>query len=290
VFNSAVGGKPLSAIFISYRRDDSEDSARALYESLIPLFGKERLFIDVEDIALGFDFRQAVESSLSTCGVFLAMIGPAWLNIAVPNDPSGKRRLDNPSDTVRQEIATALKKGGTLPVIPVLIRGACMPSADQLPDDLKDLAFRNGLALNHTDWEANVKKLVDAITPRVRGPVTNVVSQESGANHQDAAPAMSRDFFLGRWRVDQVFGSLSGNTLVDYFSNGRFEGVDMEVSGNQGQRVDMSGTWDIEVLSTQLFRVTLRFDNGFEWSGKFKIIDQNHIHNIDTNYVAERVD
>jgi hypothetical protein len=280
----------VSAIFISYRREDSEDSARALYESLLPLFGKERIFIDVEDIVLGFDFRQAVESSLSTCGVFLAMIGPKWLDIATPNDPSGKRRLDKPSDTVRQEIATALKKGGNLPVIPVLIRGAIMPTADQLPDDLKDLAFRNGLALNHVDWEANVKKLVDAITPRVRGPLPNVNTQETGVNHEDAAQVASRDFFLGRWRVDQTIGAMSGDTVVDYFSNGKFEGVEMDVYGGQGQRIPSSGTWEFENLSSQVFRVTLRFDNGMQWRGKFKIIDRNHIHNIDTNYVAERVD
>ena len=83
----------LSAIFISYRREDSEDSARALYESLLPQFGKDRVFMDVEAIALGSDFRRAVDSSLSNCGVFLAIIGPVWLNITAPNDPSGKRRL-----------------------------------------------------------------------------------------------------------------------------------------------------------------------------------------------------
>lgn len=279
----------MSAIFISYRREDSEDSARALYESLVPLFGKERLFIDVEDVALGFDFRQAVESSLSTCGVFLAIIGPAWLNITAPNDPSGKRRLDNPSDTVRQEIATALKKGGSLPVIPVLIRGASMPTADQLPEDLKDLAFRNGLALIHLDWEANVKRLVDAITPRVGGAGTKASSQETVVDHQDAALATSSDYFLGQWRVDQIIGPLSGDNVMDYYSNGRFEGVELDVSGGQGQRIQTSGTWEFESLSTQVFRLILRYDNGVVWASKFKVIDRNHIHNIDMNYVAERV-
>jgi hypothetical protein len=160
----------LSAVFISYRREDSEDSARALYESLLPVFGKDRLFMDVEAIALGSDFRQAVESSLSSCGVLLAMIGPTWLDAKAPDNPSGKRRLDNPGDYVRQEIATALKKGSALPVIPVLVRGAAMPNADQLPDDLKDLAFRNSLTLSHLDWNGNVDKLVQAIRPHVGEP------------------------------------------------------------------------------------------------------------------------
>ena len=164
----------MSAIFISYRREDAEDSARALYESLIREFGKERLFMDVEAISLGSDFREAVERSLDNCGVFLAIIGPGWLGAKSPNDPSGRRRLDDPADFVRQEVATALKRGSDasdsrkrIPVIPVLVRGAIMPSADSLPDDLKNLAYRNALTLSHLDWDGNVQKLVAAIRPHV---------------------------------------------------------------------------------------------------------------------------
>jgi hypothetical protein len=172
----------LSAIFISYRREDAEDPARALYESLLPRFGKDRLFMDVEAIALGSDFRQAVEHSLSSCGVFLAVIGPEWLNVKSPDDPSGPRRLDNPGDYVRQEVATALKKGAGLPVIPVLVHGATMPTADQLPDDLKDLAFRNALTLSHLDWDGNVDKLVTAIRAYVGEPTNSpLAATSSGA-------------------------------------------------------------------------------------------------------------
>lgn len=160
----------MSAIFISYRREDSEDSARAVYQSLVPEFGKERLFMDVDSIALGFDFREAVERSLSSCGVFLVIIGPQWLNIKLPDDGSGRRRLDDSTDLVRQEIATGLKKGSSLPVIPVLVRGATMPTADQLPDDLKSLAFRNSLVLSHLDWDGTVQKLANAIRPFVGEP------------------------------------------------------------------------------------------------------------------------
>jgi hypothetical protein len=127
----------------------------------------------VEAIALGSDFREAVEGSLANCGVFLAVIGPTWLNAKAPDDPSGPRRLDNPGDYVRQEVASALKKGSRLPVIPVLVRGASMPTADQLPDDLKDLAYRNALTLNNLDWDGNVAKLVSAIRPHVGEPATS---------------------------------------------------------------------------------------------------------------------
>jgi hypothetical protein len=138
----------------------------------------------VDSIALGFDFREAVERSLSSCGVFLVIIGPQWLNIKVPNDESGRRRLDDPTDLVRQEIATGLKKGSSLPVIPVLVRGATMPTADQLPDDLKSLAFRNSLVLSHLDWEGTVQKLANAIRPHVG---------EHKDREQAATPAVSSD-------------------------------------------------------------------------------------------------
>ena len=177
----------MPAIFISYRREDAEDSARALYESLVPQFGNDGLFMDVEAIALGSDFRQAVERSLSSCGVFLAVIGPTWLDIKAPNKASGNRRLDDPNDYVRQEIATALKKGASLPIVPVLVRGATMPSADQLPDDLKDLAFRNALRLDHIDWDANVEKLVQAVRPHVGEPMNREQAATSTTSTSDAA-------------------------------------------------------------------------------------------------------
>lgn len=157
----------MSAVFISYRREDAEDSARALYESLVREFGKDRLFMDVEAIALGSDFREAVEHSLDDCGVFLVVIGPTWLDIKAADDPSGQRRLDNPGDYVRQEVATALKRGPGLPVIPVLVRGASMPADTKLPDDLKNLAYRNALTLSHLDWDGNLQKLVSAIRRHV---------------------------------------------------------------------------------------------------------------------------
>ena len=177
----------MSAIFISYRREDSEDSTRAIYESLRPRFGKERLFMDVEAIALGSDFRDAVERSLSNCGVFLAVIGPSWLNVKASNDPNAARRLDNPNDYVRQEVASALKKGKELPVIPVLVRGASMPTADQLPDDLKDLAYRNALTLNNLDWDSSVAKLINAILPHVGDPEALDLGTSQAARLQPAA-------------------------------------------------------------------------------------------------------
>ena len=83
-----------------------------------------------------------------------------------------------------------------------------------------------------------------------------VKPQSTSVNNQDAPLVASRDFVLGRWRVEQSFGSASGANVVDYFSNGRFEKTEMDVVGNQGQRITQSGTWEFEKLSDQAFRLT----------------------------------
>src|SRR5262245_7855268 len=145
----------MGAVFVSYRRGDSEGQARALSLELVRLLGKDSVFMDVDSIALGRDFRQVLQERLGSCDVVIALIGPAWLDA---KDGSGTRRLESPSDVVRQEIATALKRN--IPVIPVLLQGAQVPPPDRLPDDLKDLSFRNGFELGHTTWESDVREMV----------------------------------------------------------------------------------------------------------------------------------
>lgn len=148
----------MGGIFISYRRGDSEGQARALSLELANYIGDKAVFMDVDSIALGRDFRQSLHDSLESCDAFLALIGPSWLD---SKDAAGKRRLDDPTDFVRQEIATALKRN--IPVTPVLLQDAQMPSEQSLPDDLKDLAFRNGFELSHTRWRSDVREMVQRL-------------------------------------------------------------------------------------------------------------------------------
>src|SRR5262245_7963343 len=145
----------MGAIFVSYRRGDSEGQARALFNELTDLIGKNSVFMDVDSIALGRDFRQILQERLGSCDLMLALIGPDWLDI---RDASGNRRLEGASDFVRQEIAAALRRN--IPITPVLVRGAQMPAPEQLPDDLKDLAYRNGFELSHTRWDSDVREMV----------------------------------------------------------------------------------------------------------------------------------
>jgi len=148
----------VSGIFISYRRGDAEGQARALSIELAKYVGEQSVFMDVDSIALGRDFRQSLHESLESCDALLALIGPNWLDSA---DSSGRRRLDDPADFVRQEIATALKRN--IPVTPVLLQGATMPPQNCLPDELKDLAFRNGFELSHTRWHSDVREMLQRL-------------------------------------------------------------------------------------------------------------------------------
>lgn len=129
----------MKKIFISYRRSDSSYVASAIDKELVARFGKDAVFFDIDAIPLGADFRKHIAKSVGQCDVLLAVIGNAWVNAV---DDEGKRRLDNPVDSVRLEIEFALKR--EIPVIPVLVDDARIPAATELPDVLQGLSFRNG--------------------------------------------------------------------------------------------------------------------------------------------------
>lgn len=150
------------AIFISYRRDDTEGEAGRLFDDLTRAFGSNAVFMDVAGIEPGIDFRKAIDDNVAGCGVQLAIIGPTWATIA---GADGQRRLDNPNDYVRLEIASALKRN--IAVIPVLVHDAHMPHGDQLPDDVKDLAYRNSVEITHARWNSDVQLLIKALTQYV---------------------------------------------------------------------------------------------------------------------------
>jgi len=148
----------LDSIFVSYRRSDSQGEAGRLFDDLAKSFGEDKVFMDVAAIEAGRDFRKAIEEGVTKCGVLLVLIGLDWLEA---KDEHGVQRLADPSDFVRIETASALKRD--IPVIPVLVRGARMPAAEQLPDELKELAYRNCIELTHARWKSDVQLLVGAL-------------------------------------------------------------------------------------------------------------------------------
>lgn len=150
----------MSGVFISYRRDDSAAEARRLGEALGARFGAEAVFIDVEDIRPGDDFAEAIDEKVGFCDALIAVIGPRWSSAT---DAAGRRRLDDPADWVSLEIGAALERG--MKVFPVLVGGAKLPSASELPAPLAKLALRQAVELRPERFDADAERLGDALEP-----------------------------------------------------------------------------------------------------------------------------
>lgn len=189
----------MGAIFISYRRDDTDGHAGRLEGDLQRAFGKPAVFMDVSQIGVGKDFRKVIDEKLGACAVLIAMIGPKWLHI---EDDSGRRRLDKPDDFVRIETARALARENIV-VIPVRVKGAKMPAAGDLPDDLKDLPYRHGVELRHERWESDVQDLIRELREHV--PLLPASAPPLAAASQPGAEAA----YLAKFKLVMQDGAVS---------------------------------------------------------------------------------
>jgi TIR domain len=145
-------------VFICYRREDSAGFAGRIYDRLKASLGRDSVFIDVDNIPAGRDFVEVLSEHVGRCDALIAVIGRKWLASA---DNDSRRRLDDPTDFVRIEIEAALARN--VPVIPVLVDGAAMPRADDLPDVLKKLARRQGIEISHNRFDSDAERLTDAL-------------------------------------------------------------------------------------------------------------------------------
>lgn len=144
-------------IFINYRRDDSAPYAGRIYDRLERDFRGE-LFMDVDILEPGSNFKRALHEAVEQCDIFLTLIGPRWVDA---KDKKGKHRLADATDFVRVEISEALARD--IPLLPLLLDGTPMPSAEDLPDEIKDLSTRHAIPIRHASFHADMDKLVRAI-------------------------------------------------------------------------------------------------------------------------------
>jgi hypothetical protein len=142
-------------VFLSYRREDTGGRAGRLFDVLVSRFGVRNVFQDVSAVAPGLDFTAQVEAAIESCDAVLVVIGPNWLGDV---DHDGGRRIDRPDDFVRQEVSKALAKD--IPVVPVLVEGASLPLAEDLPDDMASLVLRQAVTLSDVSWHPDVNDLI----------------------------------------------------------------------------------------------------------------------------------
>lgn len=151
-------------IAISYRREDSSPVTGRLYDRLQIEFGRRNVFMDFDSIPFGVDFRDKIKHVLERARVLVAVVGPNWAG----SRDTGKRRIDDPTDFVRMEIAIALQRG--IPVIPVLLDNTTMPNVEDLPEELRSFVYRNALVLDTgVDFHHHAGRLIAGIHELVDG-------------------------------------------------------------------------------------------------------------------------
>ena len=146
----------MARVALSYRRADTAAQTGRLYDRLVQVLGAERVFMDVDSIRLGDDFVQAIEGAVDRADVLIVVIGKGWLT-----DERGERKIDDPHDFVRLEVGAALRSGKR--IIPVLVNGATMPAARELPEDLRALHTRQALSLSDHRFHSDVDQLVESL-------------------------------------------------------------------------------------------------------------------------------
>lgn len=248
----------MSRIFVSYRRDETSGHAGRLIDSLNRHFGKQRVFFDLQTLEPGVDWVEALEHALEECEVLVAVIGRSWLTAA---DKKGRRRLDNPDDPLRREVATALQRG--VRVVPVLVQGAEMPETSELPQDLARLTRRQAIELTDSRWGYDVgrlletlEKIVSPAPPQAEPPAQEKVPDlddlkaRLGGHIVPEPPPLSppnlAQLLPGSWQVQIVHPMIGMGTLnIQFDPAGWFRGQKfvpgMGLSAVQGQWQVMPG-------------------------------------------------
>jgi hypothetical protein len=181
-------------IFISYRRDDAAGEAGRLADHMNRRFGRGQVFLDIDTIDPGTDFVKVLQSSLRETAAVLVVIGQRWVAAA---DSAGARRLENAKDFVRLEVEESL--GRDIPVVPVLVQGAPMPRAEDLPPSMASLTTRQAVTLDHAEFHDDANRLCDHL--------------EKMLGLREAAPISG----LKRWWPAAVIGVLA-IALTGYFA------------------------------------------------------------------------
>ncbi len=196
-------------ICLSYRRSDSAAVAGRIYDRLAARYGTEAVFMDITGIPYGADFRERILKAWQGAELLIAVIGPAWLG----KKTEGPGRIHERLDPVRVEIETALRRD--MPVIPVLVGGASMPSHNELPRSIGKLAYRNGMPVDSSlDFEPHMQRLLTAIDRALGVKVATEPSLARQDGHRSSLDLPVR----GKTTID-LFGSLarSSRRLLPYF-------------------------------------------------------------------------
>jgi hypothetical protein len=155
-------------------------------DRLVNHYSAESIFMDIDNIPLGVDFREYVARTLENADIVLAIIGRKWAG----GTTKQKTRIFSSTDPLRIEIEKAFEFG--IPVLPVLVDGATMPDPDKLPESLKELPFRNAAIVdNGRDFHPHIDRLIRSMDLILEKSSSNP-SVEGSATREPAVPALAR--------------------------------------------------------------------------------------------------
>jgi TIR domain len=256
-------------IFINYRRGEDSGFAQALFIRLEQTFSSSSLFMDVDSIAPGEDFVRRLESQIAQCDVLLAVIGKGWIDAS---NERGGRRLEDPDDFVRIEIASALKQNKR--VIPVLLHDATMPRPEQLPPELRPLARRHAVRLTHERFRVDTEGLIKALQrtvgdttaaprsePQAQIPAVAAVSLIGDPDTPDQTPVpVGTAVTPINQRADLKLGIAAG---IEKLAE-RYEAINFGVISLLGAFLLVFGSYLAGVLDVEY--TTLHKQVGFGWA------------------------
>ena len=176
----------MAKIAISYRRSDSQDITGRIFDRLVQHYGKDTVFRDIDSIQPGIDFRTQIAAALGATDVLLVVLGPAWLG----RDRDNTTRIGNETDPVRIEVETALKRD--IPIIPVLVGGTRMPEVNELPQSLRDFAYRHAVTVDGgRDFDHHMDGLIRSLHRILHVPQGGKSGAAQAADSAVASPRFS---------------------------------------------------------------------------------------------------
>lgn len=227
-------------IFLCYRRSDTGGVAGRLYDRLLTEYTDDDVFRDIDDIPGGANFVAASEKALAGAKVFIALVGTDWLDV---KGKSGERRLAKPSDRVRVEVEMALRL--EVPILPVLVDGAEMPTSDDLPDSMASFAFYNARHLDAHSFDHHSQRILQEVNRIVGREVHETGTDPPSGPEGDPTPP-SDQLLLGMWQLQiQYPNGFIGQASAQFLPTGQFV-----VQGLAGQAFEIQGMWQLDPMGS----------------------------------------
>lgn len=230
----------MAKIFISYRRQDTQQIVGRIFDRLSAKFGRDAVFMDIDKIPWGADFHDYIAEQVGGAAAVVVAIGSGWLEA---RDSAGLRRLDDPADFVRLEIEAALRGG--VPTGAILIDGARMPGAEHLPDSLRPLCRRNALEVSSgRDFHVHMDRLIADLERRLSGaPAPRPEAAPERPPQPAPRPAMAHPYLANGYedKAARLVRTFTGHTnrviSVAFSSDGR-----QALSGSRDNTLKL---WDV---------------------------------------------